>query len=111
MGGRRPRPWYQPDACTLGSAPGALGLAQGSLSLAAVPTQQSRPSRVSECQILGLGRDWLLPFQGKVLAVMWGRGTSWGGPLPLGTRRISGLRASQASLGHFEGCWVREVTT
>jgi hypothetical protein len=57
MGGRRPRPWYQPDQ----SMPAPLVQPRGpwgwhrALSLAAVPTQQSRPSRVWECQILGFG--------------------------------------------------------
>lgn len=81
------------------------------LSLAAVPTRQSRPSRVSECQILGSRLASALSRASLTERPVWGRGACWGGPLPLGTRRASGLRSSQASLGYTAGCWISEVTT
>lgn len=111
MGGRRPRPWYQPNACTLGSAPRDLGAGTGLSPWLQSLLSKAGPVESRNVRFWDSGRDWLLPFQGKVLAVAWGREASWGGPLPLGTRRASGLRASQASLGHIAGCWVRELTT
>lgn len=66
MGGRRPGPWYQPDACTLGSAAGALGLARGFLlgcsSYGAKQAQSSlgmSDSRIGEGLASALSRESL----------------------------------------------------
>lgn len=109
MGGRRPRPWYQPDACTLGSAPETLGLAQGSLlGCSSYSAKQAWSSLgMSDCGI----QVGFCPFKGKsYLAVAVGEGSLPGRAPSPETRRASGLRASQASLGYTAGCWVSEVT-
>lgn len=66
MGGRRPRSRYQPDACTLGSAPGSLGLAGTGLSpwlqflLGKAGPVQSRNVRFWDSGGIGF-----CPFKGK----------------------------------------------
>lgn len=78
MGGQRPRPWYQPHACTLGSALGALGLAQGSvLGFGSYSAKQARSSLGMSDSGIQVG---FCPFKGKshLAAVGVGEGSLLG---------------------------------